>query len=72
MIFVENPNDWGRHVEVPPAIVRYCENYTMLDRHHDSENLRLIDCYWYNMGYYGDGPRPHMQEYNYDVIPIWD
>ena len=41
-------------------IVRICEDFTSLDPHNKentiTEKLRLIDCYWYNMGYYDIAP----------------
>ena len=41
-------------------IVRICEDFTSLDPYNEentiTEKLRLIDCYWYNMGYYDIAP----------------
>ena len=58
-VFVDDPNTWTT-IQVPPEIVRICEDFTLLDPHNDdntvSEKLRLIDCYWYNMGYYDSAP----------------
>ena len=58
-VFVDDPNTWTT-IQVPPEIVRICENFTALDSHNkentSTEKLRLIDCYWYNMGYYDSAP----------------
>lgn len=58
-VFVDDPNTWTK-IEVPPEIVRICKDFTLIDPYNDdntvSEKLRLIDCYWYNMGYYGGVP----------------
>ncbi len=58
-VFVDDPNTWTT-IQVPPEIVRTCEDFTSLDPYNDnntvSEKLRLIDCYWYNMGYYDVAP----------------
>ena len=52
-VFVDDPNTWTK-IQVPQEIVRICEDFTALDPYNDdntvSEKLRLIDCYWYNMG----------------------
>jgi len=59
-VFVDDPNTWTK-IEVPQEIVRTCKDFTLVDPYNDdntvSEELRLIDCYWYNMGYY-DTPPP--------------
>ncbi len=58
-VFVDDPNTWTT-IQVPPEIVRICENFTAIDSHNkentSTEKLRLIDCYWYNMGYYDIAP----------------
>ena len=52
-VFVDDPNTWTK-IQVPQEIVRICEDFTVLDPYNKentiSEKLRLIDCYWYNMG----------------------
>lgn len=45
--------------EVPSDIVKYCESFTSLDAYKQNngyDNLRLYDCYLYNMGHYGFKP----------------
>ena len=58
-VFVDDPNTWTK-IQVPQEIVRICEDFTALNPHNEentvSEKLRLIDCYWYNMGYYDLAP----------------
>jgi len=58
-VFVDDPNTWTT-IQVPPEIVRICKDFTFIDPYNDnntvSEKLRLIDCYWYNMGYYDVAP----------------
>ena len=58
-VFVDDPNTWTK-IQVPQEIVRICEDFTSLDPHNKEntivEKLRLIDCYWYNMGYYSSAP----------------
>ena len=51
-IFVEEPITWKK-IQVPPSIVQYCKDFTLLDPIKDKDNLRLIDCYWMHLGYYG-------------------
>ena len=54
-VFVLEPVNWTQ-IEVPPAIVRVCSDYTRLNPHDENltagEDLRLLDCYWYHMKYY--------------------
>ena len=58
-IIIDDPNIWTK-IEVPPEIVRICKDFTSLNPYNDdntvTEKLRLIDCYWYNMGYYDIAP----------------
>ena len=59
-VFVDDPNTWTT-IQVPQEIVRICEDFTSLDPYNkentvSTEKLRLIDCYWYNMGYYDIAP----------------
>ncbi|AGH31734.1 hypothetical protein SWZG_00228 [Synechococcus phage S-SKS1] len=58
-VFVDDPNTWTT-IQVPPEIVRICKDFTLINPYNDnntvSEKLRLIDCYWYNMGYYDSAP----------------
>lgn len=58
-VFVDDPNTWTT-IQVPQEIVKTCENFTALDPYNEentiSQKLRLIDCYWYNMGYYHSAP----------------
>ncbi len=49
--------------QVPSKIVKYCESFTRLDAYTENNSyneLRLYDCYLYNMGFYGF--RPEWQE----------
>lgn len=61
-IYVEDPITWKK-VTVPYEIVRYCSDFTKINPFDENNNfieqLRLVDCYWMNMGYY-------------DVIPAFD
>jgi len=58
-IIIDDPNTWAT-IQVPQEIVSTCENFTSLNPYNDdntvTEKLRLIDCYWYNMGYYDSAP----------------
>jgi hypothetical protein len=58
-VFVDDPNTWTK-IQVPQEIVRICKDIALLDHYNDdntiTEKLRLIDCYWYNMGYYNSAP----------------
>tara|TARA_R100000008_G_C3535037_1_gene141499 strand:- start:255 stop:476 length:222 start_codon:yes stop_codon:yes gene_type:complete len=54
-IIIEEPITWDK-IEVPPAIVRECVNFTKQDPYSKDNTSRLIllDCYWFKMGYYND------------------
>ena len=52
--------------QVPSKIVKYCESFTSLDAYKQNngyDNLRLYDCYLYNMGHYGFTPANHTQDH---------
>ena len=61
-IYVEDPITWEKTI-VPYKVVRYCSDLTKVNPFDENNNfieqLRLVDCYWMNMGYY-------------DVIPAFD
>ena len=40
-----------QQVQVPPEIVRYCDEFTY---DADRDDLRYHDCVYMNMGYYGN------------------
>ena len=42
-----------RQVQVPPAIIRYCDDFTT---QADRESLRYLDCIYMHMGLYGNDP----------------
>jgi len=56
-IIITEPITWQK-IEVPQKIVQHCAKFTMLDPYDTNQlsinNLRLLDCYWYNMNYYRD------------------
>ena len=58
-VFVDSPNTW-EEIRVPNNIVEYCSKFTMIDpynkNNNSTEELKLIDCYYYKMGYYGKLP----------------
>ena len=64
-IFVDNPNTW-EEMRVPNNTVEYCCEFTGLDPYNKNNNpteeLRLVDCYYYHMEYYGELP----------VIPVFE
>ena len=51
--------------EIPVEIVQYCADFTQLDPYDQynkmQQDLRLVDCYWMNLGYYGT-PAKIMEE----------
>ena len=53
MIFFEDTYTLQR-VVVPPAIVRDCSEMFDIDPRtdDDTDQLRMLDCYWHRMGYY--------------------
>jgi hypothetical protein len=56
-IFVEDPSTWQR-VRVPDTIVKECSEIIKFNSYNvkSIEELRLIDCYYHRMGYYGKPP----------------
>mgnify|MGYP003123114173 CR=1 FL=1 len=56
-IIVPEPITWNK-VEVPYEIVSFCKDYTWVDPYKEDNNnvdeLKLLDCYWHKMGYYGN------------------
>lgn len=54
-ITIPEPLTW-REIEVPPAIVRFCDEYeSTIDAYNVTtalEELKMLDCYWHKMGYY--------------------
>tara|TARA_B100001964_G_scaffold126894_1_gene140331 strand:+ start:34 stop:285 length:252 start_codon:yes stop_codon:yes gene_type:complete len=55
-IIVQDPLTWD-NIKVPPAIVRYCADWTKEDPYKKNTadvELELLDCYWHKMGYYND------------------
>ena len=55
-ITIPEPLTW-REIDVPPAIVRICDEYEpTIDAYNVTtslEELKMLDCYWHQMGYYG-------------------
>lgn len=55
-IYIQEPITW-REIEVPQEIIQHCSEFTQLnpyDIDNLTDELRLLDCYWYNMDYYKD------------------
>lgn len=48
-----------QQVPVPPAIIRYCDEFTLGT---NSNDLRFLDCVYMNMGLYGNDP-DRLEEY---------
>lgn len=82
-IYIQQPPSIGFAVdEIPHEIVVYCANFTQLDPYDEDnrreQDLRLIDCYWMHLGYYGTPPKI-MEEVRRDffrnrppVLPVFD
>jgi hypothetical protein len=53
-VIIQEPITWDK-ISVPHDIVRYCADWTnenpYIINYKDVE-LKLLDCYWFKMGYY--------------------
>jgi|TARA_B100000902_G_C27072587_1_gene794802 hypothetical protein len=70
-ITIEEPITWDK-IEVPPAIVRYCADWTKENPYINNTayvELKLLDCYWFKMGYYND--EGHLKINPIPVIPFY-
>jgi len=69
--YIEEHLTWKR-VQVPYDIVQYCDAFNPLV---DREDLEYVDCVWMHMGYYGV-PKHVMkavrQEWDPNVIPVFE
>jgi hypothetical protein len=71
-IYTVEPFSW-KEIEVPKNVVEYCADFTKLDPvspKNSYEDLVLLDCYWYKMGYYDDHGRLKIEPI--PVIPVFE
>ena len=55
-----------QQVQVPPEIIRYCDEFTY---DADRDDLRHIDCVYMHMGLYGNNP-DHLRQIRIDNPPV--
>ena len=59
-------------IEVEQEIVEYCDYFTV---DATREDLRYIDCVYYNMGLYGNSPeqmKEMRRRYGHEIRPIFN